>query len=136
MRRWGAFLFALCAGTVWGSAPGDILAAMDAPSGELRAGTDPYLWLEDVSGEAALDWVRAQNEPTLGELCGERFEQMRAEALEIGNADTRIPTVKRRGDYLYNLWTDADYRRDGIVKFRTGDNWWRYGTVAIRHSEP
>ena len=109
---------------------------MAEPSSELQAGADPYLWLEDVSGEAALDWVRAQNEPTLGEVCGKRFEQMRAEALEIGNADTRIPTVKRRGDYLYNLWTDADYRRDGIVKFRTGDNWWRYGTVAIRHSEP
>jgi len=26
---------------------------------------------------------------------------------------------------------NAPYRRDGIVKFRTEDNWSRYGTVAI-----
>jgi prolyl oligopeptidase len=84
---------------------------MAEPSSELQTNTDPYLWLENVSGEAALDWVRAQNEPTLAELCGERFEQMRAEVLEIGNADTRIPDVARRGEYLYNCWTDAEHPR-------------------------
>ncbi|MBC3753035.1 hypothetical protein H8I07_18640, partial [Bacillus pumilus] len=25
---------------------------------------DPYLWLEDVTGDDALAWVRAHNEPT------------------------------------------------------------------------
>ena len=43
---------------------------------------DPYLWLEDITGDDALDWVRRHNEPTLAELRGERFEQMRTEALE------------------------------------------------------
>ena len=102
---------------------------MAEPSSELPAGTDPYLWLEDVSGEAALDWARAQNEPTLAELCGERFEQMRAEALEIMNADTRIPDVKRRGEYLYNLWTDAEHprglwRRTTLEQYRTDTPEW------------
>src|SRR5947207_15079018 len=44
---------------------------------------DPYLWLEDVTGEEALDWVRARNEPTLAEFCDARFEEMRTEALEV-----------------------------------------------------
>ncbi|MBI3216255.1 MAG: hypothetical protein HYZ38_20760 [Mycobacterium sp.] len=47
------------------------------------SGADPYLWLEDITGEDALDWVRAHNEPTLAELCDEEFEQMRAEALDV-----------------------------------------------------
>lgn len=102
---------------------------MAEPSAELQAGTDPYLLLEDVRGEAALDWVRAQNEPTLAELSGERFEQMRAEALEIMNADTRIPTVKRRGDYLYNSWIDAEHprglwRRTTLEQYRTDTPDW------------
>jgi prolyl oligopeptidase len=102
---------------------------MAEPSSELQADTDAYAWLEDVSSEAALEWVRAQNEPTLGELCGERFEQMRAEALEIMNADTRIPTVKRRGEYLYNRWTDAEHprglwRRTTLEQYRTDKPEW------------
>ena len=38
---------------------------------------DPYLWLEEVTGNQALDWVRARNEPTLAEFRDARFEQMR-----------------------------------------------------------
>ena len=76
---------------------------------------DPYLWLEDITGDDALDWVRKHNEPTLKEFagvgalpsqaggppaCGGRFEQMRSEALEVLDTDARIPYVRRRGDYL------------------------------------
>ena len=28
---------------------------------------DPYLWLEEITGDEALDWVRARNEPTLAD---------------------------------------------------------------------
>lgn len=72
---------------------------------------DPYLWLEEVTGEKALDWVRARNHPTIAEFCrGEfeaDFERMRAEALEVLDTDARIPYVRRRGEYLYNFWRDA-----------------------------
>src|SRR5208283_3439366 len=54
---------------------------------------DPYLWLEEVTGEEALDWVRARNEPTLAEFCDADFEQMRTEALEVLDTDARIPYV-------------------------------------------
>ncbi len=72
---------------------------------------DPYLWLEDITGDDALDWVRRHNEPTLAELGGERFESMREQALEILDTDARIPYVRRRGDYLYNYWRDAEHPR-------------------------
>jgi prolyl oligopeptidase len=69
--------------------------------------TDPYLWLEDVLGQDALDWVRARNEPTVEEFSGDEFERMRTQALEVLDTDARIPYVRRRGDYLYNFWRDA-----------------------------
>ena len=86
--------------------------------------TDPHLWLEDITGEAALDWVRRQNEPTLAELCDGRFEQLRAEALEVLDTDARIPYVRRRGEYLYNFWRDAQHpkgvwRRTTLESYRT-----------------
>ncbi|MGH9206627.1 MAG: S9 family peptidase, partial [Acidimicrobiales bacterium] len=67
---------------------------------------DLYLWLEDITGEDALNWVRARNEPTVAEFSGAEFERMRAEALEVLDTDARIPYVSRRGDYLYNFWRD------------------------------
>jgi prolyl oligopeptidase len=90
---------------------------------------DPYLWLEDITGDDALDWVRKHNEPTLSELGGDRFEQMRAEALEVLDTEARIPYVRRRGDYLYNFWRDAAnprglWRRTTLENYRTEEPDW------------
>ncbi|PRC47848.1 S9 family peptidase, partial [Mycobacterium sp. ITM-2017-0098] len=59
-------------------------------------------------------------------LAGERFEQMRAEALEVLDTDARIPYVRRRGEYLYNFWRDAKnqkglWRRTTLESYRTGE---------------
>jgi prolyl oligopeptidase len=76
------------------------------------AGEDPYRWLEDVTGAAALDWVREHNAATLGALSGGgRFASLRDEAREVLDADDRIPFVRRRGGYLYNFWQDAGHPR-------------------------
>jgi hypothetical protein len=73
---------------------------------------DPYLWLEDVTGEAALDWVRERNADTLGRLAqGERFESLRTEILDALDSSDRIPYVRRRGEHLYNFWQDAEHPR-------------------------
>jgi prolyl oligopeptidase len=90
---------------------------------------DPYLWLEDITGDDALEWVRRHNEPTLDDLGGERFEQLRAEALEVLDTDTRIPYVRRRGEFLYNFWRDADnprglWRRTTLDSYRTESPDW------------
>lgn len=95
----------------------------------VRVDQDPYLWLEDVTGDEALEWVRAHNEPTLAEFGGERFEQMRAEALEILDTDARIPYVVRREEFLYNFWRDAEHprglwRRTTLEGYRSDDPPW------------
>jgi prolyl oligopeptidase len=91
--------------------------------------SDPHLWLEDITGDDALEWVEAHNEPTLTDLGGARFEQMRAEALEVLDTDSRIPYVRRRGEYLYNFWRDAAnprglWRRTTLDGYRTADPDW------------
>ncbi len=83
---------------------------------------DPYLWLEDITGDDALDWVRKHNEPTVARFGSERFEQMRREALEVLDTDARIPYVRRRGDHLYNFWRDADHPR-GLWRRTTLDSY-------------
>ncbi len=90
---------------------------------------DPYLWLEEVTDDKALDWVRAHNDPTLAEFGGALFEQMRAEALEVLDTDARIPYVTRRGEYLYNFWRDATnprglWRRTTLDSYRTDSPEW------------
>lgn len=90
---------------------------------------DPYLWLEDVTGERALDWVRAHNTPTVDEFAGDEFEAMRAAAREVLDTDARIPYVRRRGEYLYNFWRDATnprglWRRTTLDSYRTDSPQW------------
>ncbi|WP_440712794.1 prolyl oligopeptidase family serine peptidase [Gordonia sp. FQ] len=91
---------------------------------------DPYLWLEDVTGERALDWVRAHNEPTVAELTGSpRFAELEAGALEVLDTDDKIPYVRRRGEYLYNFWRDAKnpkglWRRTTLDSYRTDSTHW------------
>ncbi|MGE0220637.1 prolyl oligopeptidase family serine peptidase [Mycolicibacterium sp.] len=97
--------------------------------GVTQTDTDPYLWLEDVAGDDALAWVRAHNDPTVARLGGARFEQMRAEALEVLDTDARIPYVRRRGEYLYNFWRDAAnprglWRRTTLDSYRTEQPEW------------
>ncbi|KUI30506.1 prolyl oligopeptidase family protein [Mycobacterium sp. GA-2829] len=90
---------------------------------------DAYLWLEDITGDDALDWVQRHNDPTLADLGGERFEQMRTEALEVLDTDARIAYVRRRGEYLYNFWRDAAnprglWRRTTLESYRTEQPEW------------
>src|SRR5262249_60090840 len=88
---------------------------------------DPYRWLEDVTGTEALEWVRARNEATLAALSGgARFASLRAEAREVLDADDRIPFARRRGEYLYNFWQDAEHPK-GL---------WRRATLAEYRPEP
>lgn len=89
---------------------------------------DPYLWLEDVTSNRALDWVRERNAETVATLAGDtRFEHLQAEIRAVLDADDRIPYVRRRGEYLYNFWQDAAHPR-GL---------WRRTTLAeYRQAEP
>ena len=90
---------------------------------------DPYRWLEDIAGEDALAWARGHNERIDAELSGDRFERMRVQALEVFDTDDRIPSIRRRGEFLYNFWRDAAnprglWRRTTLDSFRTDTPDW------------
>jgi prolyl oligopeptidase len=89
---------------------------------------DPFLWLEDVLGDAALAWVRERNAQSQQVLQARpEYEPTRARLLEIMNSKERIAQVSRRGDHLYNLWQDETHKR-GL---------WRRTTLAeYRKPEP
>ena len=48
---------------------------------------DPYLWLEEVEGERALQWVEARNAATLGHLSDARVAADR----EVDNGPSTRP---------------------------------------------
>ena len=91
---------------------------------------DPFLWLEDIDGDAALAWVRARNEVAARELeATPGFEALRARLLSILDSDARIPFPEQHGGLLYNLWKDAAnprglWRRATAGEFRKPDPAW------------
>ncbi|MBP8271725.1 MAG: S9 family peptidase, partial [Sphaerotilus sp.] len=89
---------------------------------------DPHLWLEDVQGEAALDWVRAHNDLSQAELCARpEYADFKPRLLALLNSRERIPYVRRVGPHFYNFWQDAQHVR-GL---------WRRTTLAsYRQPEP
>ena len=68
---------------------------------------DPYLWLEEIKGRAALDWVAKQSLATMKLFGDHRFEQDRDELAAIFNRSDKIPMITRRGKHVYNFWQDA-----------------------------
>ena len=89
-------------------------------AGVARAATaDPFLWLEDVNGDKAMAWVKAENAKTTGVLEADaRFAGLFADALKIAQAKDRIPAPEMLGDKIYNFWRDADHVR-GIWRVTT-----------------
>ena len=61
---------------------------------------DPHQWLEDVSGEKALAWVKERNAESTGPLTsGEGFEPLRSRFLDILNSTARIPMISKAGPH-------------------------------------
>ncbi|GAB2668496.1 prolyl oligopeptidase family serine peptidase [Arenimonas aestuarii] len=91
---------------------------------------DPHLWLEDVEGDKALDWVRARNAVSEKQLAQDPgFEQVRQDLLDILDSDARIPYVSKRGEYYYNFWRDKQnpqgvWRRTTLEEYRKDEPAW------------
>jgi prolyl oligopeptidase len=91
---------------------------------------DKYLWLEDVTGEEALDWVRAENAVTQTKLEADpAFETLRSDLLAILDSDARIPMVGKHGDFYYNFWRDKKnerglWRRTTLDEYRKAEPKW------------
>ncbi|MFZ6862163.1 prolyl oligopeptidase family serine peptidase [Undibacterium sp. Ji67W] len=84
---------------------------------------DPFLWLEDVTGERALDWVKLRNQETRSKLDNDAgFQQLRGDLQVILDSKDRIPGITKMGDAVYNFWTDAEHPR-GIWRKTTLDEY-------------
>ena len=68
---------------------------------------DPYLWLEEIEGERALDFVDRQSRLTLETFGGRQFVIDRDTLAAIYDRADNIPYVTRSSGLVYNLWKDA-----------------------------
>ena len=72
---------------------------------------DPYLWLEDVTGDKALAWAKERSDQALGVLGSAEQNALRERLLSIYNSQDKLPYVWKRGTHLYNFWQDAQHKR-------------------------
>src|SRR3990167_3042282 len=99
-------------------------ALLAGSTGAHAVTVDPYLWLEDVEGDKALDWVRAQNAQSQKVLATDpAFETLRSDLRAILDSDARIPDIDKLVDYFYNFWRDKKnpagvWRRTTLAEFR------------------
>ncbi|MBD9535552.1 S9 family peptidase [Stenotrophomonas sp. STM01] len=91
---------------------------------------DNYAWLEDVTGDKPLAWVKEQNARSEGRLAQTpQFRQMEAGIREVLDSDAKIPGVEKIGDYYYNFWKDKQHergvwRRTTLVEYRKAEPLW------------
>ena len=90
---------------------------------------DPYLWLEEIEGERALDFVDRQSRLTLETFGGRQFAIDRDTLAAIFDRADNIPYVTRGGGLVYNLWKDAKnprglWRRTTLADFRKAEPSW------------
>lgn len=84
---------------------------------------DPYLWLEEVDGAKALEWVKQRSKTDTAELeAVPQFAPIHEKLLTIYNAKDRIPSPEVRGPWIYNFWQDPDHVR-GIWRRTTRDSY-------------
>ena len=91
---------------------------------------DPHLWLEEVTGEKQLEWVRERNAVCVAELAGaDRFKDLEARIRGILDSKERIPMITKIGDHFYNFWRDAAnpkglWRRTSLDEYRKPQPAW------------
>jgi prolyl oligopeptidase len=91
---------------------------------------DPFLWLEEVEGERAMQWVESRNASTLAELTRSPvyqpiFDRVRS----VLDSRDRIAFPSIMGNRLYNFWQDQDnprgvWRRTSWESYLSGNPAW------------
>jgi prolyl oligopeptidase len=105
-------------------------AAQQLPTAPAPADADPYIWLEDVTGDKPLEWVKLRNMESRKELEeAPGFKALKVDLLAILDSRARIPYVSKRGPYYYNLWRDAKnpkgvWRRTTLDEYRKAEPTW------------
>ncbi|NTV73819.1 MAG: S9 family peptidase [Holophaga sp.] len=117
-RRWLPFLLGITL-----MASGKTPAPPPAPE-------DAYLWLEDVTGDKSLEWVRAANAVTAKELEGSpAYKKLEDDLLAILDSKAKIPYITKSGAHYYNFWKDAAHprglwRRTTLAEYRKAEPAW------------
>ncbi len=107
-----------------------LAAAIAALAATAVAEDDPYLWLEEVESEKALDWVRGQNARSLAVLENDpRFDALYQDALSILNSKERLALGEIHNGQVYNFWQDEAHvrglwRRSDVQRYKDGDPEW------------
>ncbi|MCI0540957.1 MAG: hypothetical protein L0Z50_37630 [Verrucomicrobiales bacterium] len=92
--------------------------------------SDDHIWLEDVTGEKALGWVRERNSESMKELAeSPGFASLKTDLRAILDSRARIPYVSKRGPFYYNFWRDAKnpkglWRRTTFEEYRKPEPKW------------
>jgi prolyl oligopeptidase len=100
------------------------------PSGPASQVQDPHLWLEEVTGEKALAWVRERNAETAKELeSGPGYKALEGDILKILDSDAKLPYISKAGAHYYNFWKDAKnprglWRRTTLEEYRKPNPAW------------
>ncbi len=91
---------------------------------------DPYIWLEEVEGQKALDWVKEQNKKSTDKLAqSPEFIELKKRLLAIMDSKEKIPYVSKHGKYYYNFWKDQNavrgvWRRTSFEEYKKPNPDW------------
>jgi prolyl oligopeptidase len=112
--------------------PVALIAASAAFAQTATQAEDPYLWLEEVEGQRALDQVKKWNAATETLLTkSPRFEEYRARARAILDDEQQIAAPEAiLGENVTNLWRDARnprgiWRISPLSAYASGKPQWR-----------
>lgn len=92
---------------------------------------DKYQWLEDVSGDRSMAWVKAENARSAKVLESDpHYATLEAAALKVLESKDRLPTPNIEGDNVYNIWQDAEHvrgilRRTTVADYLTAQPHWQ-----------
>ncbi|KAJ3337651.1 hypothetical protein HDU93_000729 [Gonapodya sp. JEL0774] len=95
---------------------------------------DPWLYLEEVTGEKPLAWVRERNSVSTGLMAGlSNFAPLQERILKILDSKDKIPAIVKHAtatnQWYYNLWKDASnprglWRRTTLDEYRKDSPQW------------
>ncbi len=100
------------------------------PLQQAESSADAFLWLEEVEGDKAINWVKARNKKSLDIIKKHpKFDALYENNKTIYNSNDRIPYVSQMNGYLYNFWRDEThvrglYRRTTFEEYQKDEPMW------------
>ncbi|MDA8018919.1 MAG: prolyl oligopeptidase family serine peptidase [Thermoanaerobaculia bacterium] len=107
---------------------------------------DPYLWLEELRSERALEWVAGENERSTSRLESTAiFETLVRDAEVVLGERAHLPLAEIMGDHAYGFWQDDGnprgvWRRTPVASYLGGEPKWEtlldLDELAAEEGEP